>query len=269
MGKLEDMLQKAIGPIKIDLGESFSKFLTDEADFEGTPILTEADPFGGDAGDTSGDTGGDAGGDTGGTDPFAADATGGTDPFGGDVGGAGGAGGGAGGASGGTGGTSSETDDSQNAEDDKEDESPVNDGSHEDDPEFLQGKADPNDVTTNSTPAAKVVYDVEKIMQAVVSVTQTLKEEQLVEIEKVKTDIELIFNGKLLNPEDLEFKNIKNAIFLIKKIGAKIDVKARAYLNRKMKEPLIKKRDEIKQDIATMKGDLDNTRDMLTALDVN
>ena len=35
--------------------------------------------------------------------------------------------------------------------------------------------------------------------------------DQLVEIEKVKTDIELIFNGKLLNPEDLEFKNIKNA----------------------------------------------------------
>ena len=153
--------------------------------------------------------------------------------------------------------------------DDKKDESPVNDGSHEDDPEFLQGKADPNDVTTTDTPAAKVIYDVEKIMQAVVSVTQTLKEEQLVEIEKVKTDIELIFNGKLLNPEDLEFKNIKNAIFLIKKIGAKLDVKARSYLNRKMKEPLIKKRDEIKQDIATMKGDLDSTRDMLTALDTN
>ena len=86
------MLQKAIGPIKIDLGESFTKFLTDEADFEGTPILTEADPFGGDAGDTSGDTGGDAGGDTGGADPFAADAAGGADPFGGDVGGASGAG---------------------------------------------------------------------------------------------------------------------------------------------------------------------------------
>ena len=73
----------------------------------------------------------------------------------------------------------------------------------------------------------------------------------------------------MLNPEDLEFKNIKNAIFLIKKIGAKLDVKARSYLNRKMKEPLIKKRDEIKQDIATMKGDLDSTRDMLTALDTN
>ena len=125
------------------------------------------------------------------------------------------------------------------------------------------------DATYEGVAAAKVIYDVEKIMQAVVAVTQTLKEEQLVEIEKVKTDIELIFNGKLLNPEDLEFKNIKNAIFLIKKIGAKIDTKARAYLNRKMKEPLIKKRDEIKQDIATMKGDLDNTRDMLTALDVN
>lgn len=266
MGKLEDMLQKAIGPIKIDIGESFSKFLTDEADFEGTSLLTEADPFGGDAGDTGGDAGG--GDDAGGADPFAADAggdAGGADPFaGGDTGAsAGGAGGGAGGA-----GDDANKNGDENA-DNNEEESPINDGSHEDDPEFLQGKADPNDVTTTDTPAAKVIYDVEKIMQAVVAVTQTLKEEQLVEIEKVKTDIELIFNGKLLNPEDLEFKNIKNAIFLIKKIGAKIDTKARAYLNRKMKEPLIKKRDEIKQDIATMKGDLDNTRDMLTALDVN
>lgn len=263
MGKLEDMLQNAIGPIKINIGESFSKFLSDEADFEGTSLLTEADPFGGDAGDTGGDAGGgDTGGDAGG-DPFATDAGGG-DPFAADAGGAGGGGAGGGAEGGEAGGEGGEEE-----SDDAKDESPVNDGSHEDDPEFLQGKADPNDVTTTDTPAAKVIYDVEKIMQAVVAVTQTLKEEQLVEIEKVKTDIELIFNGKLLNPEDLEFKNIKNAIFLIKKIGAKLDVKARSYLNRKMKEPLIKKRDEIKQDIATMKGDLDSTRDMLTALDTN
>lgn len=267
MAKLEEMLQNAIGPIKIDIGSSFSHFLSEEADFEGTPILNEADPFGGDAGDTSGDAGGDMGGGDAGGDPFGGDAGGG-DPFGGDAGGGAGGAGGAGSA-GGAGGGDNANSDNNTEDEDKEDESPVNDGSHEDDPEFLQGQSDPNDVTTTDTPAAKVIYDVEKIMQAVVAVTQTLKEEQLVEIEKVKTDIELIFNGKLLNPEDLEFKNIKNAIFLIKKIGAKIDVKARSYLNRKMKEPLIKKRDELKQDIATMKGDLEGARDMLTALDTN
>jgi hypothetical protein len=34
-----------------------------------------------------------------------------------------------------------------------------------------------------------------------------------------------------------------------------------------MKEPLIKKRDGIKQDIATKKGELNTTRDILTKLD--
>jgi hypothetical protein len=104
-------------------------------------------------------------------------------------------------------------------------------------------------------------------MKTVASVIQTLSEDQLLEIEKVKACIELIFNGKLLNPEDLEFNNIKNAIFLVKKIAAKLDTKAKAYFNRKLKEPLIKKRDQIKQDIATKKGDLNDTRDLLTKLD--
>ena len=113
-----------------------------------------------------------------------------------------------------------------------------------------------------------MMYDTEKVMQTVMSVIQTLKDDQLVEIEKVKTAIELVFNGKKLNDEDLEFTNLKNAIFLIKKVGAKLDTKHRLYLYRKIKEPLIQKRDQIKQDIAVKKGQLQNTREVLTAMDV-
>ena len=146
--------------------------------------------------------------------------------------------------------------------------SPIDDGSHEDDPDFTQGQADSDDVTLSKNPAGKMMYDTEKVMQTVMSVIQTLKDDQLVEIEKVKTAIELVFNGKKLNEEDLEFTNLKNAIFLIKKIGAKLDTKHRLYLYRKIKEPLIQKRDQIKQDIAVKKGQLQNAREVLTAMDV-
>ena len=104
-------------------------------------------------------------------------------------------------------------------------------------------------------------------MKTVATVIQTLSEDQLVEIEKVKNDVELIFNGFLLNDEDLDFENVTNAIFLIEKIAEKLDIKTKNYLIRKMKEPLIKKRDSIKQDIATKKGELNNARDILTKLD--
>ena len=104
-------------------------------------------------------------------------------------------------------------------------------------------------------------------MKTVATVIQTLSEDQLVEIEKVKNDVELIFNGFLLNEEDLDFDNVENAIFLIEKIAEKLEIKTKSYLIRKMKEPLIKKRDGIKQDIATKKGELNTTRDILTKLD--
>ena len=104
-------------------------------------------------------------------------------------------------------------------------------------------------------------------MKTVATLIQTLSEDQLVEIEKVKNDVELIFNGFLLNEEDLDFDNVENAIFLIEKMAEKLEIKTKGYLIRKMKEPLIKKRDGIKQDIATKKGELNTTRDILTKLD--
>ena len=259
MKKLKEIFDEAFTPIVLDKKAGFDSFLTEEADFE--PIITEADdPFGGDdagGGDAGGDLGGgDAGGDAGGGDPFGGDAGGG-DPFGGGEGG--GAGGGAdGGTEGAEGGEAGEDDDK---------ESDIDFDAHEDDPEFNQGTNDPDDVTLSDTPGAKSVFNIENIMKAVTAVVQTLSEDQLVEIEQVKKCIELIFNGKILNEEDLEFENVKNAIFLVKKISAKLDTKAKSYLNRKLKEPLIKKRDKIKQDIAAKKGDLNNTRDLLTKLD--
>lgn len=264
MKTLKDIFDETFKPISLSESEDFNNFLTEEADFTPVPVISEADdPFGGDdtagGGDTGGgDAGGDLGGDAGG-DPFSGDA-GGADPFGGPDGGAGG--GGAGGGASGEGGAAASED-----KDKDEDEDSVDFDAHEDDPEFNQGTNNPNDVTLSDTPGAKAVFDIENIMKTVTSVIQTLSEDQLVEIEKVKACIELIFNGKLLNEEDLEFENIKNAIFLVKKISAKLDIKARAYLNRKLKEPLIKKRDKIKQDIASKKGELNNTRDLLTKLD--
>lgn len=248
MRDLKEILEETVSPINLSFSTEYKKFLTEADDFGGD------DAGGDDAGDPFADVGGDdaaddvSSGDAG--DPFAADAGGGAA---GGTSGAGGAGGDA---------------NAQGAEDGDKKLSPVDDGSHEDDPDFTQGQADSDDVTLSKNPAGKMMYDTEKVMQTVVAVIQSLKDDQLVEIEKVKTAIELVFNGKKLNDEDLEFTNLKNAIFLIKKIGAKLDTKHRLYLYRKIKEPLIQKRDQIKQDIAVKKGQLQNAREVLTAMDV-
>ena len=262
MKNLRDILNDTVEPISLSNTTTFDKFLTEEADFADTSVLNEVDdPFGGDdigGGDAGGD---DAGGDLGGGDDLGGDAGGGdADPFG-DAGGDMGGGNNKkpGGAAGGGGADSGDSDDAGSTAIDLE--------THEDDPEFNQGELDPDDVTLSKTTSAKAKFNLESIMKTVASVIQSISEDKLLEIDKVKNAIELIFNGKLLNDEDLEFKNIKNAIFLIKKISAKLDITTRAYLNRKLKEPLIKKRDQIKQDIASKKGDLNDTRDMLTKLD--
>lgn len=253
MRDLKEILEETVSPINLSFSTEYKKFLTEADDFGGDDA--GGDDAGGDA-DPFADVGGDdAGGDAG--DPFA-----GGDDAGGVAGGAGGGAGGAGGADGADGEPGVEGENSE------EQKSPIDDGSHEDDPDFTQGQSDSDDVTLSKNPAGKMMYDTEKVMQTVMSVIQTLKDDQLVEIEKVKTAIELVFNGKKLNDEDLEFTNLKNAIFLIKKVGAKLDTKHRLYLYRKIKEPLIQKRDQIKQDIAVKKGQLQNAREVLTAMDV-
>ena len=262
MKNIKEMLDAVVEPIKLGDNSGFSNFLTEESDFEETRIITEEDdPFGG-GGDAGNDAGGDAGGDPfGGGGDAGNDAGGGADPFGNDMGGGG---------SDGDDGGAKDGSEGEDDEDKDTDQNPaLTDGSHEPDPEFNQGETDPNDVTLSKDASINNKFNITDIMKTVATVIQTLSEDQLVEIEKVKNDVELIFNGFLLNEEDLDFDNVENAIFLIEKIAEKLEIKTKSYLIRKMKEPLIKKRDGIKQDIATKKGELNTTRDILTKLDTN
>lgn len=228
------------------LGEITSKTITlsDKLDKQ---FLFEEDDFGGD----------DAGGDDmgGGDDPFGDD-SGGGDPFGDDAGGGG---------DGGSDGENGEEDDGKSEDDKKKEEFDLE--GHEDDPDFTFGKKNKDDVTLPDEPAAGTMFDLDEVMQATASLVSTLSEDQLVEYKQVKKCVELIFNGKILKPEDLEFKNVQNAIFLIENICKKLDIKTSAYLIRKLKEPLILKRDEIKQDIADQKNDLNTSRDAVIKLD--
>lgn len=203
--------------------------------------LTEADddPFADDAG-------GDAGGDDAGGDPFGDDAGGGDSDSGDSDGG---------------------SDEGGNGEGDDSDNDELNLDDWEDDPDFIKGVSNSDDVTLSDTPSGECIYDVEGAMQSLASVIQSLSDSDLAEIEMVKKAVELIFNGKILKPEDVTFTNPENASFLIKKIAANLDEKTKNYLILKIKQPLIKQRDQQKLDIAALKKDVNVARDTLQDLD--
>lgn len=203
--------------------------------------LTEADddPFADDAG-------GDAGGDDAGGDPFGDDAGGGDSDSGDSDGG---------------------SDEGGNGEGDDSDNDELNLDDWEDDPDFTKGVSNSDDVTLSDTPSGECIYDVEGAMQSLASVIQSLSDSDLAEIEMVKKAVELIFNGKILKPEDVTFTNPENASFLIKKIAANLDEKTKNYLILKIKQPLIKQRDQQKLDIAALKKDVNVARDTLQDLD--
>lgn len=203
--------------------------------------LTEADddPFADDAG-------GDAGGDDAGGDPFGDDAGGGDSDSGDSDGG---------------------SDEGGNGEGDDSDNDELNLDDWEDDPDFIKGVSNSDDVTLSDTPSGECIYDVEGAMQSLASVIQSLSDSDLAEIEMVKKAVELIFNGKILKPEDVTFTNPENASFLIKKIAANLDEKTKNYLILKIKQPLIKQRDKQKLDIAALKKDVNVARDTLQDLD--
>ena len=201
------------------------------------------DPFADDGGaDDSGDVGGD--------------------PFGDDDGGSDGPSG----EEGGDGGDATGEEDTEKTEADKKAEELDLEG-HEDDPDFTQGVTDKDDVTLTDTPSGTCIYDVDGIMKAISAVIQSTSDSDLAEIVMVKKAVELIFNGKKLKPEDVQFTNPQNAAFLIKKIGENVDEKTKNYLLMKIKEPLIKQRDQQKLDIAALKKDVNAARDTIADLD--
>ena len=197
-------------------------------------------------------------------DPFADEGGGdaGGDPFADDAGGDDGPGGGEGG--GDTGEIPEE--DAEKTEAEKKAEELDLEG-HEDDPDFTQGVTDKDDVTLTDTPSGTCIYDVDGIMKSISAVIQSTSDNDLAEIIMVKKAVELIFNGKILKPEDVQFTNPQNAAFLIKKIGENVDEKTRNYMMLKIKEPLIKQRDQQKLDIAALKKDVNAARDTISDLD--
>lgn len=218
--------------------------------------LTEADdedPFADDS-DGGDDSFGD---DEGGGDPFADDA-GGADDFGGGPGG---------GSKGGGDGEDGEVpEDSEKTDAEKKADELDLEG-HEDDPDFTQGVKNPDDATLTDTPSGECIYDVEGITKAIAAVIQATSDTDLEEIEMVKKAVELIFNGKKLKPEDVQFTNPENAAFLIKKIGEKVDEKTNNYMMLKIKAPLIQQRDQQKLDIADLKKQVNVARDTIQDLD--
>lgn len=216
--------------------------------------LTEADdddPF---ADEGGGDD--DLGGDDEGGDPFGDDAGG------GDIGG---------GSDGGSDGGDSDSGDGETGDTDKtEDEKKADEldlEGHEDDPDFTKGVENKDDVTLSDTPSGTCIYDVDGIMKSIAAVIQSTSDTDLAEIEMVKKAVELIFNGKILKPEDVTFTNTENAAFLIKKIGENVDEETKNYMMLKIKEPLIKLRDQQKLDIAALKKDVNVARDTIQDLD--
>ena len=217
--------------------------------------LTEADddedPFADDAG------GDDSFDDSDSGDPFADDA-GGPDDFGGGPGG--------GSKSGGDGEDGEVPEDGEKTDAEKKAEELDLEG-HEDDPDFTQGVKNTDDATLSDTPSGECIYDVEGITKAIAAVIQATSDTDLEEIEMVKKAVELIFNGKKLKPEDVQFTNPENAAYLIKKIGEKVDEKTKNYLMLKIKAPLIQHRDQQKLDIADLKKQVNVARDTIQDLD--
>lgn len=258
MKDLHKILDEAVNTIELNIGSKFENFLTEELDFNDSIINEADDPFASDGGDAAG---GDAG-----ADPFASD---GGDAPGGDAGADPFASNGGGDA--GTGTTNSSDASTENGNENKENQTDTNDDldldNHEDDPEYIQGTNDTSDITLTKSPAIKAQFDIEKLMQTFESVIQTIDVSKLAEIKLIKKDYELIWNGKILNEEDLEFKDIKTALYVLRQVGKKLATKEKNYLYRKFKEPLLKKRDQLKIDIATQQGELSNARDMITLID--
>lgn len=164
-------------------------------------------------------------------------------------------------------GSGDDEDDPDNEDDDeketKEDEYDIE--GHEDDPDFTKGGE--SGEVVQPTPSGKCIYDVEAVMKAINSVIQALPDNELAEISAVKKAVTLIFNGKLLNPEDVTFNNPKNAAYLIKKIADKVNGKTRNYLILKIKQPLIKQRDSDKEEIVDKKNRIDGLRKTIDSLD--
>ena len=242
MKSIDEFLNEEVAPI------DFAKALSSKGKFRLNLNEAEDDDFAGNdlGGDDLGgddDLGDDLGGDDLGGDDFGGDDFG-SDDFGGD-----------------------EADGDEDAAEDDEAEDEDETDDHEPDPDFTDGVKNPNSTVLDTAPSGETVYDSEGVFKSIKGVIESLKKEQLAEIEGVKNCLELIFSGKKLKPEDLEFDNLQNAIFLINKIMEPLDDRTRNYAKIKLKTPLQVARDEEKLELAGKVKDIEKKRDTILNID--
>lgn len=234
---ISEFLKESLG--KVDFAKdllSKSKFRLNlneaDDDFTGddSPVDAGDDDIGAD------DLGGDFGGD---------DGPGGGDDFGGDSG------------------SDNLGEDAELSDGDAEEKK----GDHEDDPDFTEGIKNPDSPVLDKMPSAETVYDADGVFRSIKGIIESLPKEQLAEIEGVKTCLELIFSGKKLKPEDLDFDNIENAIFLFNKIMEPLNDRTKNYAKIKLKQPLQQERDKEKLDVASKIKDIEKKRDTILNID--
>ena len=248
MKKISEFMAEKVKPIKL-------------TEFKYTPFkLNEADDDM-DFGETADDAGGDdAGFDDAGFDD-AADEGGGDDAgFGDDAGGD--PFGDSGDEGGDDNGDAADTNDENQEDDDQYDMA-----GHDDDPDFTSQTTDSDSDLGQPSPAGQCVLDVDGVFKSLNAVIESLPDVELAEIDAVKKAVTLIFNGKILKPEDVTFQNPKNAAYLLKKIGENLNEKTNRYMLLKIKQPLIKLRDSRKEELAKMKADTQNIRTTLSTID--
>lgn len=237
MKNINDFISESVGTL--DLSKSLK--------VKGVKLVLEADDD--DAGGDDDFGFDDAGGDDEGGDDFGFGEEGGDDAGGADGADAGGSDSAGGDSDGGDGASA-----------------PLNLDDYEEDPDFTKG-IEGDSVTLNDVPAGETVYDVEGVFRSVKAVMETTPEDKLIEIDAVKRAVEIIFNGKKLKSEDLDFENIKNAIWLIAKIQEPLDARTKNYMNIKLKQPIMADRDKEKVALANAKRSLKQKRDTILQID--
>ncbi len=141
----------------------------------------------------------------------------------------------------------------------EEDNGEVDLSLYEDDPDFQSTTPDSDSLVTPKTPP-KMKYDSEGMFKSLGAVVTSLSEDKLSEFNSIKKLVTLIFNGKIPKIEDVMFEDVDNASFLIKQVGKNVDDVTRNYFELKIKQVLIKVRDDRKIELADLKKKTDDVR---------
>ena len=122
---------------------------------------------------------------------------------------------------------------------------------HEEDPDFKTGRANPADLTLPAQPSGETAINVENVMTNLNSLLLG-NNKDFVDMPKFKKAVELICSGKKLNMDDLTFVDTKKVIEKLKTLLSGVDDFTANYIKQKIRQPIAidymnKKLDAIQQ----------------------